>query len=88
MRRFCVHGVVRGGQVILDIPLDLPDGTVVSVTDSDPDDVVTVGPTDTVEQLAGRMVVADHKMERFRLLNGLEQGDKLSPGQPVKIVVE
>jgi hypothetical protein len=45
MRRFCVHGIVRGGQVILDIPLDLPDGTVVTVTDRDPDDVVTVGPT-------------------------------------------
>jgi hypothetical protein len=32
MQRFCVQGVVRGGQVVLDVPLELPDGTVVSVT--------------------------------------------------------
>jgi predicted Zn-dependent protease len=50
--------------------------------------VVTVGPTDTVEQLASRMAVADHKLERFRILNGLEQGGRLNPGDPIKIVVE
>jgi hypothetical protein len=44
MQRFCVHGVVRGGQVVLDVPLDLPDGTEVTVTDYDPANVATVGP--------------------------------------------
>lgn len=31
MQEFCVRGVVRGGQIVLEMPLDLPDGTVVSV---------------------------------------------------------
>jgi hypothetical protein len=39
MRRFCVQGVVRDGQVVLEIPLDLPDGELVIVTDTPPDDV-------------------------------------------------
>jgi predicted Zn-dependent protease len=50
--------------------------------------VVTVGNGDTVEQLANRMAVADRKLERFRILNGLEAGDRLNPGDLVKIVVE
>jgi predicted Zn-dependent protease len=50
--------------------------------------VVTVGSGDTVEQLANRMAVADRKLERFRILNGLEAGDHLNPGDLVKIVVE
>jgi predicted Zn-dependent protease len=50
--------------------------------------VVTVGNGDTVEQLASRMAVADRKLERFRILNGLEPGDRLNPGELVKIVVE
>ncbi len=50
--------------------------------------VVTVGPGDTVEKLAGRMVVPDHQAERFRVLNGLGTGDKPKPGTEVKIVVE
>ncbi|HEY6256073.1 MAG TPA: M48 family metalloprotease [Xanthobacteraceae bacterium] len=50
--------------------------------------VVTVGNGDTVEQLASRMAVVDHKAERFRILNGLEPGDRLNPGDMVKIVVE
>jgi hypothetical protein len=33
MRQFSVQGVARGGQVVLDVPLDLPDGIVVIVTD-------------------------------------------------------
>jgi hypothetical protein len=36
MQEFCVRGVVRGGQVVLEVPLDLPDGTVVSVTGREP----------------------------------------------------
>jgi predicted Zn-dependent protease len=50
--------------------------------------VVTVGNSDTVEQLASRMAVVDRKPERFRILNGLEPGDRLNPGDLVKIVVE
>jgi predicted Zn-dependent protease len=50
--------------------------------------VTTVGPTDTVEKLAGRMSVADRAVERFRVLNGLDPGAKLKPGSEVKIVVE
>ena len=38
MERFWIQGVVKGGQVVLEQPLDLPDGTVVTVTDYDPDD--------------------------------------------------
>jgi predicted Zn-dependent protease len=50
--------------------------------------VVTVGPGDTVEKLATRMAVVDHQVERFRVLNGLEPGDRLKSGSEVKIVVE
>jgi predicted Zn-dependent protease len=50
--------------------------------------VVKVAPDDTVEKLAARMAVADRAAERFRVLNGLEPGDRLKPGSEVKIVVE
>jgi predicted Zn-dependent protease len=50
--------------------------------------VVTVGPRDTVERLARRMAVTDRQVEQFRVLNGLNPGDKLTPGEQVKIVVE
>jgi predicted Zn-dependent protease len=50
--------------------------------------VATVGPGDTVEKLASRMAVTDRAVERFRVLNGLEPGEKLRPGSEVKIVVE
>jgi predicted Zn-dependent protease len=50
--------------------------------------VVTVAPSDTVEKLANRMAVADRQVERFRILNGLEPGDRLKSGSGVKIVVE
>src|SRR5262249_45230281 len=36
--------------------------------------IVTVGEGDTVEQMANRMAVADRKLDRFRILNGLEPG--------------
>lgn len=42
---FWVQGVVRNGQVVLDPPLDLPDGTVVTVTKYHPDEnPLPVGP--------------------------------------------
>jgi len=50
--------------------------------------VMTVAPGDTVEKLAGKMAVADRALDRFRILNGLDSGDKLQPGSEVKIVVE
>jgi predicted Zn-dependent protease len=50
--------------------------------------IVTVAPDDTVEKLAGRMAVADRALDRFRVLNGLDPGDKVKPGSEVKIVVE
>ncbi len=50
--------------------------------------VVTVGPTDTVEKFASRMAVVSHPLERFRVLNGLEPGQTLKPGDKVKVVIE
>jgi predicted Zn-dependent protease len=50
--------------------------------------IVTVGPNDTVQGLAARMAVADNKVERFRVINGLGPHDRLKPGSKVKMVVE
>jgi hypothetical protein len=47
MEQFWVQGVVKAGQVVLETPLDLPDGTVVTVMDYDPaDDPRPIGPTE------------------------------------------
>jgi predicted Zn-dependent protease len=48
--------------------------------------IVTVGAHDTVETLARRMAVGDHRLERFRVLNGLGPKDRVKPGERVKIV--
>ncbi len=50
--------------------------------------IVTVRPGDTIERLASRMALIDRQVERFRVLNGLEPGERLKPGEQVKIVVE
>src|SRR5262249_8243635 len=50
--------------------------------------VVTVAPGDTSESLARNMAVAARPLERFLVLNGLEAGEALKPGDKVKIVVE
>jgi len=50
--------------------------------------VVTVAEGDTVERLAARMAIHDRPVERFRVLNGLAAGDRLQPGDTVKIVSE
>ena len=51
--------------------------------------VLPVRAGDTVERLAARMPDhQDHKLEQFRVLNGLRQGDTVTPGQRVKLVVE
>ena len=49
---------------------------------------VTVQAGDTVERLAHRMAVADHHLDRFRVLNGLKPGDKLKAGDVVKVVTD
>src|SRR5262249_14525820 len=50
--------------------------------------ILTVRAGDTVERLAARMAMIDREVERFRVLNGLDAGDRLKPGEQVKIVVE
>ena len=50
-------------------------------------DVVTVGSGDSVASLSRRMAVEDYKEARFRVLNDLEDGGEVSPGDRVKIVV-
>ena len=50
--------------------------------------VVTAGAHDTVETLARRMAIADHQIERFRVINGLAANERVKPGDKVKIVVE
>ncbi len=50
--------------------------------------VVTVGAGDTAESLARRMVVKDHAVERFRVLNGLQPGQQPRAGDRVKLIVE
>lgn len=42
---------------------------------------------DTVASLAARMAFDDAKEARFRVLNGLASGDRVSVGDKVKIVV-
>jgi len=49
---------------------------------------VEVKRSDSVEKFARRMAVADRPAERFRVLNGLGDKDRLKPGDFVKIVVE
>ncbi len=50
--------------------------------------IVTVKAGDTIDTLAHRMAMIDRQAERFRVLNGLEPGEALRPGEQVKIVVE
>lgn len=49
--------------------------------------IVTVKAGDTVESLARRMAL-HNQVERFRVINGLEPGQTLKPGESMKIVVE
>lgn len=50
--------------------------------------MIEVEPGDTVEALAARTTFTDHRLERFRVVNGLEPGAELKPGDLIKIVVE
>ncbi len=50
--------------------------------------IVTVRKGQSVKRLARLMAVADNKLARFRILNGLGPEDTVSAGQRVKIVVK
>ncbi len=50
--------------------------------------IVTAAPGDTVEGLARRMSVPDRAVDRFLVLNGLQRGAAVRPGQGYKLVVE
>lgn len=50
--------------------------------------IVEAEASDTPETMARRMAVADHPLEQFLLLNGLEPGAVLKTGARYKIVVE
>lgn len=55
MERFWLQGVVKNGQVELEKPLDLPDGTVVTVMEYDPDDDPRpVGPAEPHDPMKAR----------------------------------
>jgi predicted Zn-dependent protease len=47
-----------------------------------------VGPSDSVESLASRLVLIDHQVERFRVLNGLEGNERPKVGDLVKLIIE
>jgi predicted Zn-dependent protease len=48
--------------------------------------LVTAGSADTAETLASRMALDEPKLERFRVLNGLQISDRVFAGQRYKIV--
>jgi predicted Zn-dependent protease len=50
--------------------------------------ITEVMPGDTVDRLAARMGGLDHPVERFRVLNGLDAGARLKPGERVKTLTE
>jgi predicted Zn-dependent protease len=50
--------------------------------------IVTVAEGDTVEGLAAQMAITDRPVERFRVLNGLAAGDRVRPGDLVKIITD
>jgi len=50
--------------------------------------VVTVKTGDTVQSLAAKMPFETANVERFLVLNGLESGTRLTPGQRVKLIRE
>ncbi len=49
--------------------------------------IVTVQSNDTIESIANIMAFEDYKVERFVALNGLKEGQKLTNGQRLKIIV-
>ena len=51
-------------------------------------EIVTVAPGQGVADLARRMAVDALPREQFEVLNGLEPGQPLVPGEQVKLIVE
>jgi predicted Zn-dependent protease len=49
--------------------------------------LVRVRAGDTPASLAKQMAYSDHQLERFLVLNGLKNGESLTPGTTVKLVV-
>ncbi|WP_375463182.1 M48 family metalloprotease [uncultured Methylobacterium sp.] len=49
---------------------------------------IVSAPSASAEDLARRMAVPDRALERFLVLNGLERGVPVKPGQSYKVVVE
>jgi len=49
--------------------------------------VVSAKAGDTVDSLSKRMAYTDFQLDRFLVLNGLEAGSKLAPGQKIKLVI-
>jgi predicted Zn-dependent protease len=50
--------------------------------------LVTASAADTAESLSVRMAMDEPKLERFRVLNGLQLSERVYPGQRYKIVVD
>ena len=50
--------------------------------------VATVRPGDTIEGLAARMALPEQKLEWFKVLNAIDDGVTLRPGDKVKLVVQ
>ncbi|MCJ7420624.1 M48 family metalloprotease [Sphingomicrobium astaxanthinifaciens] len=50
-------------------------------------DIVTVQRGDTPQSLARRMAYNNYQLERFLVLNSMDSGSTLTPGQKVKLVV-
>lgn len=48
--------------------------------------VVPVKPGDTSESVAAKLPFVGNKLEQFRVLNGLREGEEIKPGQRIKIV--
>lgn len=50
--------------------------------------LVNAGPNDTVQTMAARQSVPEYKEDWFRILNALEPGETVKPGQGYKMIVK
>jgi predicted Zn-dependent protease len=50
--------------------------------------IVTAAPGDTAASLAGRMASDDRALDQFLILNALDRGASVTPGQRYKLIVE
>ena len=50
--------------------------------------IVAAGGVDTPETMAGRMAFLPEALDQFLILNGLERGAPLAPGQRYKVVTQ